>query len=303
MHKLKLSILLLISVLAGCAGYGRLLIESYTNPLEPQIFKHADGTESLYYQFSIGDGTNADTYLFFIGGSGCHSHKYYLRQYLEGLSGNIKVLALQKRAVGDRTTGLFGCSDQFHEFDYFAQWVSDQSQFVSRILNSATIKPRKVLMFGVSEGANVAAAIAASESRVTHLAIIGHGGMKQIDELRILAGKNKFPDDIENNYRKILTDPTSTSKRVYGHGYRYWASALDLDPMDFYSKLTIPVLVGFGENDSSVPVEAVYYMKERFQALGKSNLTLFIYPGADHVLNANGKSFRPDFFKKLTDWL
>jgi pimeloyl-ACP methyl ester carboxylesterase len=300
--KLRPVLLLLIPALSGCGGYGGMFLESYTNPLEPQVFKLADGSKSMYYQFSLGSGSDADGYLFFFGGSGCHSLKYYLRQYFEGLSGNIRVFALQKRAVGDRTTGLFGCGERFHENDYSGQWVSDQGEFISRILDSAPSKPRKVLLFGVSEGATVAAAVAANDPRVTHLAIIGSGGMKQIDELRILAEKKKFPGDIEDSYHKIHADPKSPSKKVYGHSYRYWSSVLDRDPMDYYSKLDVPLLVGFGENDSSVPVEAVRFMEARFKELGKTNLTVQVYPGADHTLKTNKESYRHDFLRKLGGW-
>jgi len=302
-HKMNHIHLLLLILLSGCSGYGQMFLESYTNPLKPQVFKLADGSESMYYQFSLDGGLDADIYLFFIGGSGCHSYKYYLRQYLEGLSGNIKVFALQKRGVSDRTTGFFGCGEQFDEKDYFGQWVADQREFVSRELDSVASKPRKVLLFGVSEGATVAAAVAANEPRVTHLAIIGGGGMKQIDELRILAEKKKFQGDIEDIYRKILADPESISKKVYGHSYHYWSSVLDRDPMDFYARLNIPILIGFGENDSSVPVEAVLALTHQFQAMDKTNLAVHVYPGADHTLKAKEKSYRPDFMKRLGDWL
>ena len=65
-------------------------------------------------------------------------------------------------------------------------------------------------------------------------------------------------------------------------------------------KLNIPILVGIGEQDESVPVESARFLESRFKEAGKSNLILNIYPGSNHRLSGNGVSHRSEFFAELS---
>ena len=78
---------------------------------------------------------------------------------------------------------------------------------------------------------------------------------------------------------------------------------MDIDPLPYFLKLAIPILVGIGEEDQSVPVESVRHLAEQFKEAGKSNLTLKVYPGADHRLNVGGISLRERYFSTLSQWL
>ena len=62
----------------------------------------------------------------------------------------------------------------------------------------------------------------------------------------------------------------------------------------------IPILVGIGELDESVPVESVSFLEAKFGEKGKRNLTVKVYPGADHRLSADGVSYRNEFFAELS---
>lgn len=295
----------LSTCLFSCTGYTGMLVRSFTDPLEPIPFRFADGSESIYYRLDLrgAEGTSeAGAVLFFIGGSGCHSHKYYLRDYLEALPLNVTVFGLQRRGVSDRSTGMFGCSDLFHEKDFFSQWVADQSEFFERVMGNIE-PPKRVVLFGVSEGGSVAAAITAAHPSVTHLVVIGSGGMRQREELQILAKRGQFDPHIDERFSAVRQDPNNPRAFVYGHSYRYWSSVLDRDPLSFFSRVSVPILVGFGEADRSVPVEAARALEEGLSRTGRSNLTLVVYPGADHTLRANGKLCRPDFLRRMADWL
>ena len=74
---------------------------------------------------------------------------------------------------------------------------------------------------------------------------------------------------------------------------------MDIDPLPDFLKLNIPVLVGIGENDESVPVESARFLETIFTKEGKRNLTVKVYPGADHRLNANSIAYRSEFFAEL----
>jgi len=242
--------------------------------------------------------------LFFIPGSGCASLRYYLRAYLAALPKSVQVYALQKRHVDDREMGIGVCDTDFASEDVFPQWVYDQTDFVRQISKQASLQGKPVVVLGVSEGGNTAAAVAASVPEVTHLAIIGSGGMTQIDELRLLFDRNYPGHQLDRAFAAVAADPDSTVQRVYGQTFRYWSSVAHVDPMRYYNHIDIPILLGIGERDTSTPVESAYLLRDRFAALGKSNLELLVYPDADHTLVdvRRGVSYRPEFLRHLVQW-
>jgi pimeloyl-ACP methyl ester carboxylesterase len=288
---------------SGCTKVG-YWISSVVNPLEPFPIVFEDGVSSAYYTITTGDKQGPETVLFFIGGSGCASLQYYLRQYFHELHGVMQIFALQKRKVSDRTTGMGTCPQGFDEANHFKQWVSDQSQFLTAMLAQFPHMPTRVVVFGVSEGGNVAAALAASHPTVTHLVLIGSGGMPQREELRILLVQQGYPGDVEGDFQRVANDPESVTKRLYGQTHKYWTSVLDVDPLTYLLPLQIPILVGFGERDQSVPHASLDVLQQQFAASGKTNLTVKIFSGADHTLkDTKGHSFKSEFFAIMESWL
>lgn len=65
-------------------------------------------------------------------------------------------------------------------------------------------------------------------------------------------------------------------------------------------QINIPIFVGIGSGDESVPVESARFLESKFSEQGKHNLIVKVYPGADHRLNANGVSYRSEFFAQLS---
>ncbi len=78
---------------------------------------------------------------------------------------------------------------------------------------------------------------------------------------------------------------------------------MDIEPLPDFLKLNIPVLVGIGEQDESVPVDSARFLESKFNEAGKTNLILKVYPGADHRLSGNGVSHRSEFFAELSGML
>ena len=75
---------------------------------------------------------------------------------------------------------------------------------------------------------------------------------------------------------------------------------MDIDPLPDFLKLNIPIIVGMGEKDESVPVESALFLDAKFKEAGKNNFTLKVYPESDHRLNGNGASHRSEFFAELS---
>jgi len=294
-------IIIIIIFTQGCMTGINYLPTGMTTPLETHTI-HIDSRQLRYYTFTIGS-LPPDTYLFFIGGSGCASLRYYLRGYLKGLKGNIRVFALQKQGVGPFTTGLFGCPEEFYKNDYFERRVNEQKAFITHILEHDRGRPENIVILGVSEGCTTAAVLANRLTSVTHLAMIGCGGMKFIDELRLLRDRGDVSFDVDALYETVLKEPESTSRFIAGHTYRYWASILEVNPSRFLLDLDIPVIVAMGEKDRSVPVESVLYLKALFERAEKDNLTVLIYPDADHTLKSSHRDYREEFLKRTSIWI
>ncbi|MFM8857385.1 MAG: alpha/beta hydrolase family protein [Actinomycetota bacterium] len=223
--------------------------------------------------------------------------------YTAGLPEGSQVHVLNKRHVAHADRAPTRCTRAFHLANNPRQWFSDYMEFISAQLHAAPSPPKRVLLVGVSEGAVPAIRVARSRRDITHVAIIGDGGWTMRQSLTALAARGALPVSVEDGWLQIAADAQSTSKQWLGNPYRWWFDVMDLDPLADYLALTQPILVGFGELDESVPVESARFLENKFREVGKSNLTLVVYPGANHRLNAGSVSYRTEFFRAVSRWL
>lgn len=300
MHRFRLLVLPLLLALSGCTAIQRTAHMYSEEALPPQSFAYKDGSSSVYYTYTVGNTPEPETVLFFYGATGCPSWKSVMPGYTRGLSIDARVFVLNKRFVPDRSTGLFDCGTGFHLANNPEQWLADYDEFIDAQLRNRQSKPRNVVLVGVSEGAIPALQLAGKRSAITHLAIIGSGAYSMRQSLATLKKQGATWFDVESGWAKIGSDPRSIEKNWYGNPYRWWTDIMDLDPLPDFLNLDIPILVGIGEKDRSVPVESANFLNLKFKQAGKTNLTLKIFPGADHRLNADGTSYRPEFFAELS---
>jgi pimeloyl-ACP methyl ester carboxylesterase len=297
---IPIAVVLSLLLAAGCTNIQRGMHMYSSDALPPLSFNYKDGGSSIYYSFTVGEASQPETVMFFYGGSGCPSWKAVMPEYVNGLTVSARVFVLNKRYVADRSTGLFDCGQDFHLANNPTQWAADYSEFITAQLGSLIYKPKNVVLVGVSEGALVAKKVAGLSPEITHLAIIGSGGYSMRKSLTTLSKRGAIWFDVENGWAKIVSDPRSIAKNWYGNRYRWWSDVMDIDPLPDFLKLDIPILVGFGEEDESVPVESALFLKSKFKEAGKNNLILKIYPGADHRLKGNSASYRNEFFSELS---
>jgi pimeloyl-ACP methyl ester carboxylesterase len=220
--------------------------------------------------------------------------------YVNGLTVSARVFVLNKRFVPDRSIGLLDCGREFHLANNPDQWVADYSEFIAAQLDSNAPKFKNVVLVGVSEGALPATKVAGLTPEITHVAIIGSGGYSMHKSLATLAQRGAIWFDVESGWKKISADPRSIKKDWYGNPYRWWSDVMDIDPLPDFLKLNIPIIVGIGEKDESVPVESALFLESKFKEAGKNNLILKVYPESDHRLNGNGNSHRNEFFAELS---
>jgi pimeloyl-ACP methyl ester carboxylesterase len=302
----KLILAGLTMFLMGCSSvkYMGYLCDASFSPPKERTMVMEDGYTSTYFSIHKGKG-KPDKIIFLISGSGYNSIKYYLKSYFSTLKGNYKIYALQKRFISSWTTEIFRKpSKQFNEHNYFDLWVKDQNCFINEILDDEENVHQKIIIFGVSEGGTTAAKVTTINDRISNLVIVGSGGKKFEEELRILIKNSGNDFNLDTIYTDIKENPNNIERTFYGHPYKYWNSVLFIDPMEFYNKIKIPILVAQGEHDKSTPIESGRFLRDEFNKRGNANLTFIEYKGADHTLiNANGKEGLKDFFKKMNEWL
>lgn len=267
--------------------------------------------------------TDPATLIFVVPGSGCQSMQSMLPEYFMGLEGEtdaLRIFILEKRHSVDSHAK---CSDAFIREDYLSRWQADYTQFIRFQLNQAkrqAVKIRRVVVLGISEGAELAALLALQLPEITHLVMLSNGGMQAFDAFRLLAQKQIMTQknhDLEQQIHHIeaalqnLNDKKNQediadeirSKVINGRSLRYWQELKNLDHSGNLLALTIPIAICMGSADQLLPVESAIWLQERFQAAHKNNLSVFIYPQADHGLRAQGHRYLPDCLHQVDLWL
>src|SRR5262249_12148101 len=118
---------------------------------------------------------------------------------------------------------------------------------------------KPIALLGASEGGDVAAAVAAKSSKVTHVILLGSGGgWTQEQEFRHFLRANgvclglRSEADLDARVADIKAHP-DTDTMWAGHPYRRWSSYMFQRPGDDLVKVDCPILVVQGDADDSVP--------------------------------------------------
>lgn len=81
------------------------------------------------------------------------------------------------------------------------------------------------------------------------------------------------------------------------HTWLRWRD-LDLDPVEFWEQIKVPVLVMFGELDDVVPVQAsANRIEAATKHAGNGDVTIKIFPRANHTIQP-----APDFLDLMVEW-
>jgi pimeloyl-ACP methyl ester carboxylesterase len=154
-------------------------------------------------------------------------------------------------------------------------------------------------VFGVSEGADIAAQLAVENPGVRRLVVIGGGGLSLRQSLDILPARPAG----RAAERARARDPASPSKRFLGLPYLYWSSFLDHDPLRAYLQVSQPTWVVHGEADESVPIASAYALRDAVARAGRTNFTFDFVGGASHTLVRDGRDLKPLVFADIDRWL
>ncbi|MGV8893862.1 MAG: prolyl oligopeptidase family serine peptidase [Burkholderiaceae bacterium] len=302
--------LLLMVLCQGCGFSGMRPAVDSASLVPAQYFQFRDGGHAIFFaldkSLALEPATEPQTFIFVISGSDCTSFQYFLPRYflgLEGESGPLRIFILQKRFIEARTWGrTLGCSRDFIKADHPSRWIADQTEFIHTQLDLARQRgasPQRVVVAGISEGGDIVPVLAHAIPAVTHAVIIANGGMNPLDAYRLQAQRQGFSAALAalGALDTPPADPDARAHYIGGRTWRYWAELRDLRQTESLLALSIPIWMAMGDADQAVPVASAFYLRDQFALQGKTNLTLAVYPGADHSLRIKKYIFLTDFWR------
>lgn len=159
-----------------------------------------------------------------------------------------------------------------------------------KILN---VDSSKIIVWGHSEGSQVAPAVAVRNENVSHVIAMMGNSLNHLYDFILHERVSAFNGDQSNEkaqsnidslyaeFEKIYKDPTSTTKEWFGESYYKWSSFSLTSPLENMLKLDLPILyIAGGEDRHSIL--NMDYAKLEFLRKGKDNLTYKVFPNCDH---------------------
>jgi predicted esterase len=192
-----------------------------------------------------------------------------------------------------------GCPAAFNANFSYDTWLDTLRGALRHALALPWVDGSRVLVFGVSEGAVMAAGLARALPEVTHVALIGGTGTSQLFDF--FANAYRAGDragsgdddtlarlrDIDATVDAINADPRSSVKFAWGHTYLRWSSFFAQAPGENLVQSKARVWLASGMRDDSVPVLSTEVAYARLRALGR-DVTFRRLPRAGHNLMAEG---------------
>lgn len=190
--------------------------------------------------------------------------------------------------------------------------VIDALTVISHLRANAPWWNRRLYLAGVSEGA-VVAAITAGLAGETEGVILINGPVGQpfregwaglmADSVRRgggdAAAQAQVRRQAEETWAKARTSPTVETAFGAGNTLRWWASIIDLRPLNLLLNVKAPILLMQSEKDQMSPPAAARAAAERFKAAGRTNLLYRELPGLDHGLR--DEAGKPQFGPVLAE--
>lgn len=169
--------------------------------------------------------------------------------------------------------------------------VGTADSVIKRLLAKGS--DREVVAFGFSEGAQVAANLASTNTEIDYLLLFSGNGLNQLYDFiinaRLKAERGQIShrqaqaevDSLYNVFDDIYANPESTSLFWNGHTYKRWASFASNPPFEALRQVSIPIYIANGSRDRN-PVLSADYTRLEFLRYGKTNITYRGYPDYNH---------------------
>ncbi|MEL6636533.1 MAG: hypothetical protein AAFR05_07265 [Bacteroidota bacterium] len=189
---------------------------------------------------------------------------------------------------------------------YSLDWRTNAAdRVIDDALQRLSVDRSRIIVWGYSEGSQVAPAVAVKNQSVTHVISMMGNSLNHLYDFILQERVAALNGDLSNEeaqsnidslyaeFEKIYRDPTSTTKEWFGETYYKWSSFTLNAPLENMLKLDIPILYVAGGADRQ-SILNMDYAKLEFLRRGKDNLTYKVFPNCDHFcletrVDASGK--------------
>lgn len=230
----------------------------------------------------------------------------------------VRVLAVEKPGVAflaqpERPGSAEGSTPEFRAEHTLERWT----EAVHAAVRAAGVLPgvdaSRILATGHSEGAIVAAHLAAIHPAVTHVACLAGGGATQLFDLLDLARAGAFgppgtPDErvawLLDGWNAVLADPMSTEAMWLGHPHRRWSTFLAASPLEGVLASRARVFIGQGDADTASSPRSADVLYAGLLARGR-DVTYRRIVGGDHGFMTPGDSQHNgwlEMHRAVLDW-
>lgn len=202
---------------------------------------------------------------------------------------------------------------------YSLYWrVNSADKVIDDVLKKLNIDSSTVIVWGHSEGSQVAPAVAVKNKNVTHVISMMGNSLNHLYDFILNERVSAFNgeksneeaqsniDSLYTEFEKIYNYPKSTTKEWFGETYYKWSSFSLTSPLENMLKLDIPILyVAGGEDRHSIL--NMDYAKLEFLRKGKDNMTYKVFPNCDHIFmetrtDQSGKKEWIDHLDEVNDF-
>ncbi len=218
------------------------------------------------------------------------------------VEGKYAVMAVNKPYSSAAQSGNQGaatdCPAEFNAYFSLDNWVRDLRLAIDHAAALPWVDMRQVLVTGTSEGATVAAALAAQEPRITHVALMSGSGATQLYDFVVAAYKAPGSDEevkrrlmeIEATRKLIAAAPDSATAFAWGHPYRRWSGFFRASSSNNLLKSRARVYIVSGMQDVNVPILSTEVMASELAVAGR-DVTMRRIPQAGHSLLLPGAQY------------
>jgi hypothetical protein len=233
--------------------------------------------------------------------------------------GQFSVMVVEKPYAPAKRSGgngaATGCPVDFNDYFSFDSWLRQVQIAYRDALQRPWVDKRRSLVIGISEGATIASGLAASDSSVSGVGLVGGTGPTQLFDMIVRAYK-RAPDDasaleainaVDDRVAKIEASPDSTKDFAWGHTYKRWSSFFRASSVEFLKRSHANVYLVSGMADENVPILSTEVAFSELRANGRDVVFRRI-PTATHNLLPAGADFAASFpqmeaeYARITDW-
>lgn len=331
--KSRIVILIAVTLISSCIGFAQTLTKNDLVShfgFNQETLPYRD--ESIhFYTFKTGRKEDVKNLILYIQGSDPSPlfsysktkeqnfrFNCFLKNDYQFIKDNYLYVAIEKTGFeGLINKDSLSVPEVYHQSNSLLHRVNRINKVIDHLYEAYNFE--KLIVYGHSEGAPVAAKLATVNKKITHLGFWAGNALPDFFDVVLEQKKAYYKGELSDKEASegiqmaidyfanvISKDSTSTQVDEFGYTNKRWWSYAE-PPLNNLLKLEIPIYVQVSSKDESAPIESSYLIPLEFARLNKTNLSYNVCIGCNHsfmIVNENGTYSRKwnEFFLNFIDW-